>query len=110
MTAFRHWLATLSVFAFGGATQSYVQPEQANAQEQYAESQAAEIRRACDRALEKNTIEALEDFLYQYPPGKYRHYAPECYALALNQFGKNSARDEHGPEKGPHTGGDGSGN
>jgi hypothetical protein len=89
MTAFRHWLATLSVFALGGATQSYVQPAEAKVD-------VAEIERACERALRENTIEALEDFLHKYPPARYRNDVA-CYALALgalNGFGPNTS-DEH---------------
>jgi hypothetical protein len=60
----------------------------------------SEIERACERALQANTIEALEDFLHKYPARKYRNDVA-CYALALgalNDFGpqgKNS--DEHVP-------------
>ena len=85
MTAIRYWLATLSVFALGGATASYIQPVEAKT------VTAAEIERACDRALEKNSIEALEDFLHKYPPSKYRNEVA-CYALALgalNEFNNN---------------------
>ncbi|WP_162918424.1 hypothetical protein [Taklimakanibacter deserti] len=79
MTAIRHWLATLSVFAFGTATQSYVQPAEAKVT-------AAEIERACEKALRANTIEALEHFLHKYPPSKYRNDVA-CYALALDALG-----------------------
>lgn len=85
MTAFRHWLATLGVFAFSGATQVYVQPAQAAVS-------VAEIERACERALQENSIEAIEEFLYKYPPEKYRNDVA-CYALALgalNDFGPNN--------------------
>jgi hypothetical protein len=95
MTAIRHWLATLSVFAFGGATQSYVQPAEAKVD-------LAEIERACEEALRKNTIEALEEFLSKYPPHRYRNDVA-CYALALgalNQFGNNSGDDDR-PVGGP---------
>jgi hypothetical protein len=93
MTAFRYWLATLSVFALGGATHSYVQPAQAKVT-------VAEIERACERALRANTIEALEDFLHKYPPRKYRNDVA-CYALALGALGefgpKGKQSDEHNP-------------
>lgn len=79
MTAIRHWLATLSVFAFGGVTQSYVQPAEAKVT-------TAEIEKACERALRANTIDALEDFLRKYPAKKYRNQAA-CYALALDALG-----------------------
>jgi hypothetical protein len=93
MTAFRHWLATLSVFAFGGATQSYVQPAEAKVT-------AAEIERACENALQANSIEALENFLHKYPPGKYRNEVA-CYALALgalNEF--NGTNGNEGNDRG----------
>jgi hypothetical protein len=93
MTAIRHWLATLSVFALGGVTHSYVQPAQAAVT-------VAEIERACEKALQANTIEALENFLHKYPPAKYRNDVA-CYALALGaltQFGPNDKNsDEHTP-------------
>lgn len=82
MTAIRHWLATLSVFALGGVTQSYVQPAEAKVT-------TAEIERACERALRANTIDALEDFLHKYPPKKYRSKVA-CYALALDAIGSFS--------------------
>ena len=108
MTAFRHWLATLSVFAFGGATQSYVQPAEARVT-------VAEIEQACEIALRQNSIEAIENFLYKYPPGKYRNEVA-CYALALGalgEFGNNNRNNnDHDPvDRGkPKDGGGGSGN
>ena len=108
MTAFRHWLATLSVFAFGGATQSYVLPAEAKVT-------VAEIERACEKALQANSIEAIEDFLHKYPATKYRNDVA-CYALALgalNEFGNNRGNNnDHDPvERGkPQDGGGGSGN
>ncbi len=94
MTAFRHWLATLSVFAFGGITQSYVQPAEAKVP-------VAEIERACEWALQQNTIEALEEFLHKYPAKEYRNDVA-CYALALgalNEFaqGGDKTKDERSP-------------
>lgn len=89
MTAFRHWLATLSVFAFGGVTHSYIDNAEAK------KVTAAEIERACERALRANTIEALENFLHKYPPRKYRNEVA-CYALALgalNEFNGNEGND-----------------
>src|SRR5688572_22085125 len=103
MTAFRHWLATFSVFAFGGVTQSYVQPAEAK------RVTVAEIERACERALRRNTIEALEAFLRKYPPERYRNDAA-CYALALgalNEFGESRNNNDRDPtERGrPEDGG-----
>jgi hypothetical protein len=92
MTAIRHWLATLSVFALGGATQSYVHPVEAKVT-------VSEIERACERALQANSIEALENFLHKYPPAKY-HNDVACYALALgalNNFGNRGHDHEHEP-------------
>ena len=94
MTAFRYWLATLSVFALGGVTQSYVQPVEAKAT-------VAEIEHACEVALQKNSIEAIENFLHKYPPEKYRSDVA-CYALALgalNEFGDNNGNNnnDHDP-------------
>jgi hypothetical protein len=97
MTAFRHWLATLSVFALGGVTQGYIHPAEAK------KVTVAEIERACERALRANTIEALEDFLHKYPPRKYRNDVA-CYALALGALGdfgpKGKNSDEHTPRGG----------
>ena len=92
MTAIRHWLATLSVFALGGVTQSYVHPADA----QTRKVTVTEIEQACDRALRANTIEALEDFLHRYPPSKYRADVA-CYALALDALGT------FGSNNGDHT-------
>jgi hypothetical protein len=97
MTAIRHWLATLSVFALGGVAQSYIHPAEAK------KVTVAEIERACERALQANTIEALEDFLHKYPPRKYRNDVA-CYALALGALGdfgpKGKNSDEHTPTGG----------
>jgi hypothetical protein len=92
MTAFRHWLATLSVFALGGATQSFVDTAEAKVT-------AAEVERACERALAKGSIEALESFLHKYPPGKYKNRVA-CYALALdtlNDFGNDNEGNDKDP-------------
>lgn len=89
MTAFRHILATLSVFAFGAAGQAYVQPA--------AAATADEIAQACERALSENTIEAIEDFLHKYPADSYRNDTA-CYALALGaleKFGNPNDRDRN---------------
>ena len=71
----------------------------------------AEVERACDRALRANTIEALEEFLYKYPPEKYRNDVA-CYALALgaiNNFGPNG-NEENDEHTTPNPGGGGYGN
>jgi hypothetical protein len=92
MTAFRHWLATLSVFAFGGVTQSYVLPAEAKVK-------VSEIERACERALRANTIEALEAFLRKYPADKYRNDVA-CYALALGALNEFSNDDRDPSDRG----------
>lgn len=93
MTAIRKWLATLGVFAVGGAAQLYAQPAEANVT-------VAEIERACEKALQANTIEAIEDFLHKYPPSQYRNDVA-CYALALgtlNNFGpRGESRNSDNP-------------
>ncbi len=94
MTAFRHLLATLSVFAFGGVAQGYVEPAQARIS-------AEEIEKACERALQENTIEAIEDFLHQYPADTYRNDTA-CYALAmgaLEQFSSANTRENNNNDK-----------
>ena len=86
MTAIKHWLATLSVFAFGGITYTAADAKTVS---------VAEIERACERALRANTVEALEEFLHKYPAKKYRNDVA-CYALALgalNEFGNNEDPD-----------------
>jgi hypothetical protein len=99
MTAIKHWLATLSVFAFGGITYTAADAKTVS---------VAEIERACERALRANTVEALEDFLHKYPAKKYRNDVA-CYALALgalNEFGNdedkrnNNDKDPGGPGDG----------
>jgi len=105
MTAIKHWLATLSVFALGAATQSYIHPAEAK------KVTTAEIERACERALAKNSIEALEDFLHKYPPNKYRNDVA-CYALALgalNNFGNNEHNGGSDNHPTPNNGGGGYG-
>lgn len=108
MTAIRHWLATLSVFALGGITHSYIDTADAK------KVTAAEIERACERALQANSIEALEAFLHKYPPQRYRNDVA-CYALALDALGQFSNNDEKnhnngGTEHPNGGGGGGSGN
>jgi hypothetical protein len=95
MTAIKHWLAPLSVFALGGATQSYIQVADAK------KVTTAEIERACEIALKKNSIKALEAFLRTYPPNKYRNDVA-CYALALGTLNNNFGNREH-PDHNDHT-------
>ena len=45
---------------------------------------------ACDAALKENTIQALEEFLRKYPPGRK---ASACGALALNALSKFACND-----------------
>lgn len=97
MTAIRRLLATLSVFAFGSVVQSYVQPAEASV------TKLTEIERACERALRENTIEALEDFLYRYPPEKYQNDVA-CYALALGAIGQFNGGNGNQPNPGNRPG------
>lgn len=92
MTAIRNLLAALGVFAFGGATQAYVEPAQAKVN-------LEEIERACERALQENTIEALENFLHQYPADEYRNDTA-CYALALGALEQFGSANKRGNENG----------
>lgn len=96
MTVFRRILATLSVFAFGGAAHIYIQTAEAQT------PQYVEIERACERALQENTIEALEDFLYKYPPDKYQNDVA-CYALALGALNQFNG-DDNGQQPGARPG------
>src|SRR5690349_18162275 len=97
MTAIKHWLATLSVFALGGATYSYVDTADAK------KVSVSEIERACERALRANTIEAIEDFLHKYPPKKYRSDVA-CYALALDALGNFGPNRDSSNNSGDHPG------
>lgn len=45
---------------------------------------------ACEAALKENTIQALEEFLRKYPPGKK---PSACGALALNELKKFACND-----------------
>ncbi len=55
-----------------------------------AESSLLDEQRACEEALRKNTVKALEQFLRDY-----RYGNSTCRALALNALGNSSGR-EHG--------------
>jgi hypothetical protein len=102
MTAIRHWLATLSVFAFGGVTHSYIDTADAK------KVTAAEIERACERALRANSIEAIESFLHKYPPTKYSNDVA-CYALALDALGSFGPNRDGSNNSGDHPGTNGGG-
>lgn len=52
-----------------------------------AESSLLDEQRACEEALRKNTVQALEQFLRDY-----RYGSSTCRALALNALGDNSGR------------------
>ncbi|MFN4143944.1 hypothetical protein [Aestuariivirga sp.] len=81
MTKLKHILTTVAyVFGVGtvaGATSAVFESGTA-----YAAYSEQEVERACRKALEENTVEALEEFFYKYPPKLYRDTA--CYALALD--------------------------
>jgi hypothetical protein len=85
-------LAIFGVFGFslaGGVTASY--PAQAAVQQCNGLSE----EECCQLALEKNTIEALEEFLRLYPPGRSDS---ACAALAM------TALSGFGPEPPDHEG------
>ena len=48
---------------------------------------------ACEAALKENTIQALEEFLRKYPPGKK---PSACGALALNALSQFACNDGRG--------------
>jgi hypothetical protein len=48
---------------------------------------------ACEAALKENTIQALEEFLRKYPPGRK---PSACGALALNALSKFACNDGGG--------------
>ena len=93
MAKFRQIIAALSGLVLGMGLQS---------QADSAKVSQKDVELACQRALEANTVEALEEFFHNYPPEKYRDAA--CYSLALaainnvvppkSNFGGN--RDEGG--------------
>lgn len=61
----------------------------------------AEVQRACERALEKNTASALESFLKTYPPNRlWKGVA--CYALAQAPAA-DDINDEHPGTSGSKT-------
>ena len=84
-------LAILGVFGFsfgGGVAASY--PAQAAVAQQCTGLSEEEC---CQEALNKNTIEALEEFLRKYPPGRSKY---ACSALArLTEFSSPEPRDFH---------------
>jgi len=84
-------LAILGVFGFGlggGVAASY--PAQAAVAQQ---CNGLSEEECCQEALDKNTIEALEEFLRKYPPGRSKY---ACSALAkLTQFSDTGPRDFH---------------
>ena len=84
-------LTIFGVFGFsiaGGVTASY--PAQAAVQQCNGLSE----EECCQLALEKNTIEALEEFLRMFPPGRSDS---ACSALATTAL---SSLDNEPPENG----------
>ncbi len=71
-------IAALSTVGILGATVSGT-PAQNQTQGLFV----TDAERACERALEENTIEALEEYL-----NKYRHASTACRALALEALGQ----------------------
>ena len=96
-------IAIFGVFGFslaGGVTASY--PAQAAVQQCNGLSE----EECCQLALEKNTIEALEEFLRLFPPGRSKG-DNACSALAmsaLSQFGNPAPRDDSNHENGGNYG------
>ena len=83
-------LAIFGVFGFsvaGGVTASY--PAQAAVQQQ---CKGLSEEECCQLALEKNTVEALEEFLRLFPPGRG---SSACSALAINALLPDEPRDTH---------------
>ena len=92
-------LAIFGVFGFsvaGGVTASY--PAQAAVQQQ---CKGLSEEECCQLALEKNTIEALEEFLRMFPPGRGKS---ACSALALTALSNFEDHDSHDPQEGPPDG------
>lgn len=102
MTAFRHLLATVSVFVFGTAAQTYIQTESAQAQ-----APISEVELACERALNAGSIEEIEYFLSRYPQSVYGNETT-CYAMAmeaLDEFGpttQNELSNNNDKNRGPY--------
>lgn len=104
MTAFKHLLATVSVFIFGTAAQTYIQPESARAQ-----APVSEVELACERALNAGSIEEIEYFLNRYPASMYGNQT-SCYSMAmeaLDEFGpttQNELSNNNDKRRGPYGG------
>ena len=95
-------LAIFGVFGFsiaGGVTASY--PAQAAVQQCNGLSE----EECCQLALEKNTIEALEEFLRMYPPGRGNSACSALALTALSSFGEHDSHDTPPPHDGGGYGG-----
>jgi hypothetical protein len=102
-------LATLSAIALSAGGLTYAAP--ALAQEQVAQDDRCEAPTdlrteeecACEAALNRNTIEALEEFLRRYPP-RPGGETTACTALALaalDQFRPDNDREP--PDNPPYS-------
>ena len=107
-----HLLATLSALALGaGVPSAFSATPPSSASVAFCTPGQSEEECACEAALKANTIEALEEFIRRYPPG--RSDATACTALAMTalvQFSSPNDRDTHtrpvpGPTVAPHYGG-----
>ena len=75
----------------GGVTASY--PAQAAVQQCNGLSE----EECCQLALEKNTIDALEEFLRLYPPGRSDSACSALAMTALSQFGQGNEPNGNDP-------------
>lgn len=83
----KHLLATLSALALGAAVPAaYSATPPSSASVEFCAPGQSEEECACDSALKANTIEALEEFIRRYPPG--RAGATACTAVALEALAK----------------------
>lgn len=92
----------LGVFGFslgGGLTASY--PAQADVLQCNVVSNELSEEECCQLALEKNTIEALEEFLRLYPPGRSNSACSALAATALLTFGPDEPGTTNDPPNDP---------
>ncbi len=106
MKLFKTLLGALGLLGAGAASQGAVNVAYALTQDEndvnVAGLSSEEIElRACEKALQANSIEALEEFLNKYP----RSNACKVLALnALNAFSGDENRGPSGPNPGPNPG------
>ncbi len=86
-------LTILGVFGFGaGMTANYPTQAAAPAQAEWCIGLTEE--ECCKVALEKNTIEALQEFLRLYPPGRSDSACSALALTALSEFDSGGDRNE----------------